>query len=63
MKFNQLLDVQTLKQLNMIRGPSNTEPVAKRKAAGSSLSKKELHDLMGTNRQTYKKVNGRVRGK
>ena len=62
MKLIDYLDPYTIKQLKKIRGPSNKEPVAKR-AAGSSLSKRELRELMGTNRQTYKRTRGRVRGK
>lgn len=62
MKLIHHLDPYTLQQSNKIRGPSNKEPVAK-PAAGSSLSKRELRDLMGANRQTYHRVGGRVRGK
>lgn len=62
MKLIHHLNPDTIKQLKKIRGPSTKEPVAKR-AAGSSLSKKDLRELMGTNRQTYKRVKRRVRGK
>ena len=62
MKLMHHLDQYTIKQLNKIRGPSSKEPVAK-PAAGSSLSRRELYDLMGTNLQTYHRVGGRVRGK
>ena len=68
MKLIHHLDPYVIRKLNKIRGPSlqtkpqPKEPVAKR-AAGSSLSERELHELMDTRRQTYKRVGGRVRGK
>lgn len=65
MKLLHLLDPYVIHKLNKMCGPSpppKEESVVKR-AAGSSLSKHELRELMGTNRQTYKRVGGRVRGK
>lgn len=67
MKLIHLLDPYVIRKLNKIRGPSSVqtqqdkEPVAKR--ADGSLSERELHYLMGTMRQTYKRVGGRVKRK
>lgn len=68
-KLHQLLDPYVIRKLNKIRGPSLQskpqvkEPVAKRAAGSFHLSDRELHELMDTRRQTYKRVGGRVRGK
>lgn len=64
MKLMHQLDPYVIHKLNKMCGlsPPKEEPVVKR-AAGSSLSKQDLRELMGTNRQTYKRVGGRVRGK
>ena len=65
MKLMHQLDPYVIHKLNKMCGPSPPppkEPTAKR-AAGSSLSRKDLRELMGTNRQTYKRVGGRIRGK
>lgn len=66
MKLHQLLDPYVIHKLNKIRGPSSVpqskEPVAK-PAAGSSLSRRELLELMGCNRQIHKRVKGKVKRK
>lgn len=65
MKLMHQLDPYVIYKLNKmcsLSPPQKEEPVVKR-AAGSSLSKQDLRELMGTHRQTYKRVGGRVRGK
>lgn len=70
MELYQLLDPYVILKPNKIRGPSlesqpkqqSKEPVAKC-AAGSSLSMRELKELMGCNRQIHKRVNGKVKRK
>lgn len=66
MKLIHHLDPYVVHKLNKIRGPSlepqPKEPAAKRKP-GSFLSERDIKDLMDTKKQTYKRVNGRVRGK
>lgn len=56
LKLIHHLDPYVVKQLNKIRGPSSNQESVKRIA--NSLSKRELADLMDTNKTTYRKVRG-----
>ena len=63
MKFADHLSKSDIQKFNQLRRGSKqnkSEPKPKKK---EELSFKDWEDIMGKNRDTYKKVGGRVRGK
>ena len=66
MKIKDILDVQRYaKLLREYDYDINYQPIDKTPQKGSKehLSASDLDELMGVNKQTYKRVNGRVRSK
>ena len=66
MKIRDILDVQRYsKLLEKYDYDINYQPIDKTPHKGSKerLSESDLAELMDVNRQTYKRVNGRVRSK
>ena len=65
-KIRDILDVQRYsKLLQEYEYDINYQPIDKtpHKGGKERLSASDLDELMGVNRQTYKRVNGRVRRK
>lgn len=58
--FNQIR--RSAREKEQEESKTTVKPVAKKKKE-ASLSKRELEELMGTRRDTYKRVNGAVRRK
>ncbi|MER1998825.1 MAG: hypothetical protein ABS882_03550 [Lysinibacillus sp.] len=58
MQIYNLIDDETKRKLNAVK------PVVHRqKRNKEKLSKRDVEELMGVNRDTYKRVNGKVRRK
>ncbi|WP_336863646.1 hypothetical protein [Peribacillus frigoritolerans] len=63
MKFADHLSKSDIQKFNQLRrGSKQSKPESKPKRK-EELSFKDVEELMGMNRDTYKKVRGRVRGK
>lgn len=62
MKFADQLSKETIQHFNQLRRSSrNQKEKTKTKKQQEKLSRRDLEDLMGKNRDTYKRVNGAVR--
>ncbi|MCM3241315.1 hypothetical protein M3598_01035 [Cytobacillus oceanisediminis] len=64
MKFADHLSRESIQQFNQLRRSSrNQKEKPKTKKQQEKLSQKDWEDIMGTRRDTYKRVNGAVRRK
>lgn len=62
MKFADHLNKETIQHFNQLRRSSrNKKEKAKPKKQQEKLSRRDIEDLMGKHRDTYKRVNGAVR--
>ncbi|MDN4525335.1 hypothetical protein [Fictibacillus fluitans] len=59
MKLYDRLSAEQKRKLNNIKRPDKK----KRKKKNKGFSERDLKDLMGVNRDTYKRVNGAIRKK
>ncbi|MGE7607660.1 hypothetical protein ACQKML_13715 [Peribacillus frigoritolerans] len=62
MEFADHLSKSDIQQFNQLRRGKQNKPESKPKRK-EELSFKDVEELMGMDRDTYKKVRGRVRGK
>lgn len=69
MRICEMINDETWVKLLQLAGEleqckKKQQPVQpQKKKSSEQLSKRELHDLMGTNRQIHKRVNGKVKRK
>ncbi|MFE4525430.1 hypothetical protein ACFRCQ_25525 [Cytobacillus firmus] len=61
MKFAYHLSKQKIQQFNQLRRHAQVQSVEHKQMNDERFSRRELEDLMGTRRDTYKRVNGAVR--
>lgn len=62
-KFADHLNKETIQHFNQLRRSSRNRKEKPKPQKQEKLSQRELEDLMGTKRDTYKRVNGAVRRK
>lgn len=63
MKFADHLSKSQIRQFNQMRRYAENQRERPKPVQHENLSRRDLEDLMGTRRDTYKRVNGAVRRK
>lgn len=63
MKFAEHLTKADIQKFNQLRKAERNKKENKPKRNKEKLSRKDIEELMGTHRDTYKRVNGAVRRK
>lgn len=63
MKFADHLSKAQIQQFNQLRRFASNQREKQKPVHHENLSRRDLEDLMGTRRDTYKRVNGAVRRK